>query len=129
VEAGSAPAIPPPLELECLKALWSLGEGNVRQVRQELSNTRRLAYTTVMTVLDRLARKGVISRRKAGRAYLYAPRISRETLRRVAVRQLVDSFFGGNEEALGAWLAGGIPASDGAQPHKETEAPLDTALL
>lgn len=129
MEAGSAPAIPPPLELECLKALWSLGEGNVRQVRQELSNTRPLAYTTVMTVLDRLARKGVISRRKAGRAFLYAPQVSREALRRVAVRQLVDSFFDGNQDALNTWLEGGVPASDGSHTREPPEAPLDTALL
>jgi predicted transcriptional regulator len=129
VDAGSGPAIPPPLELECLKALWNLGEGNVSQVRQELSGTRPLAYTTVMTVLDRLARKGVISRRKAGRAFLYAPQVSRETLRRVALRQLVDSFFDGSEEALNAWLGAGLPAPDGSKPREEPEAPLDTALL
>ena len=80
MDADSGPAIPPPLELECLKALWTLGEGNVSQVRQELAGTRPLAYTTVMTVLDRLAHKGVISRRKAGRAFLYVPQVSRETL-------------------------------------------------
>jgi len=129
VDAGSGPAIPPPLELECLKALWNLGEGNVSQVRQELSGTRPLAYTTVMTVLDRLARKAVISRRKAGRAFLYAPQVSRETLRRVAVRHLVDSFFDGSEEALNAWLTSVIPAPDGAEHRGEPEAPLDTALL
>ena len=129
MDAGSGPAIPPPLELECLKALWNLGEGNVSQVRQQLSGTRPLAYTTVMTVLDRLARKGVISRRKAGRAFLYAPQVSRETLRRVAVRQLVDSFFDGNEDALSAWLGGGLPAPDGTPPREEPGAPLDTALL
>ena len=127
--ADTVLAIPPPLELECLKALWTLGEGNVSQVRQELAGTRPLAYTTVMTVLDRLAHKGVISRRKAGRAFLYVPQVSRETLRRVAVRQLVDSFFDGDENALGDWLAGAMQAPDGSQAREEPEAPLDTALL
>ena len=48
--------IPPPLEVECLKALWALGEGNVKDVRRAMAGNRNLAYTTVMTVLDRLAR-------------------------------------------------------------------------
>jgi len=60
--------VPPPLELLCLNALWTLGEGNVRDVRQIVVRTRPLAYTTIMTVLDRLVRKGMLSRRKIGRA-------------------------------------------------------------
>ncbi|MCC6394611.1 MAG: BlaI/MecI/CopY family transcriptional regulator, partial [Bryobacterales bacterium] len=41
--------IPPPLELECLKALWAIGEGNVRAVQAQMEARRKLAYTTVMT--------------------------------------------------------------------------------
>jgi predicted transcriptional regulator len=65
--------VPPPLELLCLRALWSLGEGNVKDVLQIVMQTRSLAYTTVMTVLDRLVRKGKVSRRKVGRAFVYTP--------------------------------------------------------
>ena len=68
----------PPLELECLKALWSLGEASVKDVQAALVRDRKLAYTTVMTILERLARKGGVMRRKSGRAYLYSPRLSRE---------------------------------------------------
>ncbi|MEK7407556.1 MAG: BlaI/MecI/CopY family transcriptional regulator, partial [Acidobacteriota bacterium] len=74
--------IPPPLELECLKVLWQLGEGRVRDVRQALLPGRKLAYTTVMTVLDRLARKGGVERRKVGRSFLYWPLLSRDQVRR-----------------------------------------------
>ena len=63
--------IPPPLELECLKALWGLGEGTVRDVRQILVGNRNLAYTTVMTVLDRLEKRGGVSRRKNGRSFVF----------------------------------------------------------
>src|SRR4030095_9578911 len=65
--------LPPPLELQCLKALWVLGEGNVREVREYLLAERNLAYTTVMTVLDRLVRRGGVQRRKAGRSFIYSP--------------------------------------------------------
>jgi predicted transcriptional regulator len=97
---NGAREIPPPLELECLKALWTLGEGNVKDVRQALTGSRRLAYTTVMTVLDRLARKGGVARRKVGRSFVYAPVLSRSVLRRVAVQDLVDRFFEGSQQAL-----------------------------
>ena len=56
--------IPPPLELECLSVLWRLGESSVRTVQEALAASRPLAYTTVMTMLERLARKQLVSRRK-----------------------------------------------------------------
>lgn len=119
--------IPPPLELECLKALWQLGEGNVRDVRDVLAK-RNLAYTTVMTLLDRLVKKGGASRRKVGRYFVYSPALSREALQRLAVQELVDSFFGGSREALLAFLGGQAAASAPAQPVPEA-GDLDTVLL
>ncbi|HLK62372.1 MAG TPA: BlaI/MecI/CopY family transcriptional regulator [Bryobacteraceae bacterium] len=94
----------PPLELLCLNALWSLQEGNVREVRQIVGQARPLAYTTIMTVLDRLVKKGKITRRKAGRAFIYSPQASRDTMRRAAIRELLDGFFDGSEEQLMAFL-------------------------
>jgi predicted transcriptional regulator len=92
--------VPPPLELLCLKALWSLQEGNVSDVRREVAVVRPLAYTTIMTVLERLVRKGKVSRRKSGRAYQYSPTASRDSLRRVAIRELLEGFFDGSKEEL-----------------------------
>lgn len=128
--------IPPPLELECLKALWRLGDGTVKDVRKVLTEHRNLAYTTVMTVLDRLVRRGGVERRKAGRCFVYTPRLGREELRRLAVQELVNSFFDGSKEALLAYLAsegrasaaqaaGGRPA-DGEPPEEDS---LETVLL
>jgi predicted transcriptional regulator len=121
--------IPPPLEVECLKVLWTLGEGNVKDVRQALTESRDLAYTTVMTVLDRLSRKGRVARRKVGRSFVYVPVLSRAVLRRLAVRELVDRFFDGSPEALMRYLNDGdvevvvLPAPPAA------ETGLDTTLL
>ena len=138
----SVPAreLPPRLELECLKALWELGEGNVKQVRDALAAERALAYTTVMTVLDRLARRGGVDRRKVGRSFVYVPVLTRDCVRRLAVKDLVDSFFGGSSDELRDYLdAPAIPV--GAPPlamaaaavngHAEpsSEARLDTSLL
>jgi len=101
---GPPPEIPPPLELECLKALWTLGEGNVKDVREILTQSRKLAYTTVMTVLDRLEKRGKVERRKQGRVFVYTPAVSRDTLRRLAVEALVLDFFDGSELALVEYL-------------------------
>jgi predicted transcriptional regulator len=123
--------VPPPLELLCLKALWQLGEGNVKDVQQVVAQTRPLAYTTIMTVLERLAHKGKLTRRKQGRAFVYAPTMSEDEMRRVAVRELVDSFFGGSAEGLVRFL--GAPGTRAAAVHEapaaKEDARIDTVLL
>jgi predicted transcriptional regulator len=119
--------IPPPLEMLCLKALWSLGEGNVRDVRSLVAEAKPLAYTTVMTVLDRLARRNMVSRRKAGRAFVYAPQMSRDAMRRLALKEFVDCFFEGSEERLGDFLRRGGLAEPVAEIEPETG--MDAALL
>jgi len=118
--------IPPPLELECLKSLWKLGEGSVKDVRDDLAANRNLAYTTVMTLLDRLVKKGGAARRKAGRMFVYAPVLPRDHARRLAVQELVDSFFNGSREELLAFLQGQRAA---VSPVLSKDGELDTALL
>ena len=121
----TAREVPPPLELLCLKALWSLQEGNVRDVQQIVAQSRPLAYTTIMTVLDRLVRKGKLARRKVGRAFVYRPETPRDELRKVAIRELVDGFFDGSEEKLILFLRGEEQvAAAGAD-----ESRIDTVLL
>ena len=69
------------LEREVMTVLWDAAEPlTVRQVHESLSRDRDLAYTTVMTVLDRLAKKSVVVQQKADRAYRYAPAQSREEM-------------------------------------------------
>lgn len=97
---GASKGLPPTLELLCLRALWQLGEGTVHDVRKGVSKERVLAYTTVMTLLDRLEKRGCVTRRKPGRSYLYRPKISRDVLREQALKQLLDSFFDGSVDAL-----------------------------
>jgi predicted transcriptional regulator len=132
----------PSLELECMKALLRLGEANVHGIRASIWPKRPLAYTTVMTVMDRLARKGVVERRKQGRFHLYRPLISDTELRELALKRLLDEFFFGSREALRSYLkesdsknaalASEVnPASeeqvDQAIPHEEAGAPASDA--
>ena len=64
-----------PLEIQVMEILWERGESNVHDVIQRVG--RPLAYTTVMTTLDRLYKKGLLDRRKSDRAFIYLPRLSR----------------------------------------------------
>jgi predicted transcriptional regulator len=96
--------LPPPLEMACLNALWELGEGNVEEVRVCVSRARPLAYTTVLTLLDRLSRRGAVSRRKEGRGFRYQPSIDRDKLRRLALSQFLDHHFSGSVKSLRIFL-------------------------
>jgi BlaI family transcriptional regulator, penicillinase repressor len=93
-----------PLELECMSALWPMGEGTVRDLHRELSVSRKRAYTTVLTIMDRLAQKGIVTRRKVGRAYLYRANLSADEARLKAVEKIVAGFFAGSTAALAAHL-------------------------
>ena len=123
--------IPPPLEMLCLKALWMRGESNVKEVREMVARSRPLAYTTIMTVLERLVRKGKLTRRKVGRAFVYSLQASRESMRRAAIRELVDGFFDGSQEELIRFLMGAEPAPPAVTPPPPAlpEERIDTVLL
>jgi predicted transcriptional regulator len=81
-----------PLEERMLDALWLRGSATVRELMDECHD---LAYTTVMTTLDRLFKKKLLSREAEGRAFRYMPLVTREQLHREAAgeafRQLLDA--------------------------------------
>jgi BlaI family transcriptional regulator, penicillinase repressor len=105
-----------PLELDCMNILWPVGEGTVRDIRDRLAERRPRAYTTIMTIMDRLARKGIVERRKVGRAYLYRPNLSAEDARSQALVQVIENFFGGSKERLLGHL-NGVAASPAPAPR------------
>lgn len=91
-------------ELEVMEALWALGSGSVREIRERLPARKRPAYTTVQTIVYRLEEKGALRRaRKVGNAHVFEPLVTR----RAAVRRLLDDlldFFGGSPQTLVAQL-------------------------
>jgi predicted transcriptional regulator len=84
-----------PLEQRLLEALWQRGHATVRDLLSGDGDFQGLAYTTLMTTLDRLFKKNLLSRAVEGRAFRYAPRFSREELHREvageAFRQLIEA--------------------------------------
>jgi predicted transcriptional regulator len=81
------------LETAVMEVLWARGQGRVQEVARWLD--RRLAYTTVMTTLDRLFKKGLLDRSKQKRAFVYAPRMSRPEWERHRAAELVAGFLNG----------------------------------
>jgi predicted transcriptional regulator len=89
-----------PLELECMTTLWSLQAGTVREIRDTLAERRPRAYTTIMTIMDRLARKQIVTRQRIGRAWRYQANLSQQEARTHAISQVLESFFGGSARDL-----------------------------
>jgi predicted transcriptional regulator len=81
------------LEFELMEILWTHGESIVRDVVPKLS--RPLAYTTVMTTLDRLFKKGLLDRHKSDRTFVYSPSFSRQEWERRRAGNLVAGFLSG----------------------------------
>jgi BlaI family transcriptional regulator, penicillinase repressor len=114
-----------PLELECLSVLWPLGEGTVRDIHRALAASRPRAYTTVLTIMDRLEQKGIVTRRKVGKAFHYQARLSAEEARLKAVQKIVEGFFDGSPDALAAHLStlGGSAREILSPPPAAVDAP------
>lgn len=87
---------PTELELEILKVLWREGGCTVREVREGLQESRRLAYTSVQTVLNIMTKKKYLERSKCGRSFLYHSRISEEATLRGILLDTVDRLFQGS---------------------------------
>jgi predicted transcriptional regulator len=118
--------LPPPLEMICLNALWEIGEGNVEDVRRVVASSKPLAYTTVLTLLDRLTRRGAVSRRKEGRGFRYQPTVERDKLRWMALRQFLEYHFDGSAAKLRIFLE--APVKDKTVTPSETSLEMAFAL-
>lgn len=83
-------------ELEVLKVLWERGPSTVRDVLERLhARNRRVAYTTVLTVLTRLDQKGMVASDRSEHAYVYRARVTREKVTLARVRAMVRDLYDG----------------------------------
>lgn len=91
-----------PAEFNVMKALWSLGRATVAETRAALARRdgAELAYTTVMTLLGRLAAKGAVAVDKDREPYVYAPAFRRESILRDRLRSFLSDVFDGDSHAM-----------------------------
>ena len=116
-----------PLELAIMKSLWRRRSGLVKDVQPDLLPGRKLAYTTVMTVMDRLFKKGILRRTKKSRAHVYEPVYSEAAVRADAVSSLIDNFFDGSESRLKTYLSGN--GEQPPPPDESSEAPRARVMI
>jgi BlaI family transcriptional regulator, penicillinase repressor len=88
------------LQLAVMRVLWDRGESTVVDVQQALLPDRRLALTTVATILSRLEKRGVVLHRAVGRQFSYRAKITERSAKRSAVDRLTETLFGGSATAL-----------------------------
>jgi predicted transcriptional regulator len=91
------------LERQVLEETWRQGETSVRDVF--IAFDERVAYTTLMTTLDRLYKKRLLSRRKGGRAFLYSPLVTREELEQGIREDVIEGLLGRGAEGVEPVLA------------------------
>ncbi len=87
-------------EMEVLQHVWRLGNATVAQVQEEILRSRKIAYTTIMTVMKKLADKGYLTYEKDGATYVYEPARSQEEVQQKLITNLVDKAFNGSPFAL-----------------------------
>ena len=87
-------------ELEIMKVVWERPTATVRDVYETLRARRKVAYTTVMTMMKILETKGYLSRKQVDRAYVYRPAQPKQRVIRDMVRDFVNRVFNGSAEPL-----------------------------
>ena len=87
-------------EIEVLNIIWELGSASVADVRERILENRDIAYTTVMTVMRKLADKGYLSFTEDGKSYVYSPEVPAREVRGSLLRDLLARVFQGSHHEL-----------------------------
>ena len=112
-DKGSRPGeIHGELQTQLMAVVWRLGEATVEQVRSNLPSRYRSAYTTVQTVLNRLAERGLLKRERQGNTIVYSPRLSEAEY---VGRAVESTLAGASSEARQAVLAELVASLDGSE--------------
>src|ERR1041385_3488458 len=97
--------VPTDQELEMLKVVWQRGEATVREVFRDLAAQRKIAYTTVLTMMGILEQKGHLKKTAGDRAYVYHPAKPQQQVVRSMVQEFVHRVFNGSARPLLVHLA------------------------
>ena len=88
------------VELELMTVLWKLKEGSVNDVLEQLPKERKLAYTSVSTILRILEQKGILKTRKEGRGHIYIPTLEKKEYEAQTIQHVMKTVFDGAPVAL-----------------------------
>lgn len=101
-----------PLEQDVMDAVWALGDATVRDVHDRLKADRKIAYTTVMTTMTRLAAKGMLDRDTEGLAHVYRAAVSRDSYARSTVGNVLSWLLDRYPEPAASYLAEVVDDAD-----------------
>ncbi len=88
-------------ELTVLSLLWQSKESSAPEIHKNISKTRKVTYSTVKTIVDRLEKKGAIKRTKnKGRTIFYTPTVQQSATQKPLVQKFIDKVFAGNPRLL-----------------------------
>ena len=123
-----------PGEFELMEIVWSMPEASVRQVWEKVCLRRAVAYTTVMTILQKMHRKGVLSQTKKGKAYVYSAAINRQRALEEVVEGIISTYFNGLPNNLLRFVHTEVSPPEkavalGARAEEERDSSLDEFLL
>ena len=104
---------PSDVEMQVLSALWEHGPSTVRDVMDRLPDGKPRAYTTVLTILQGMDRKGLVTRTQEGTAHVFHPAVERPEVERPLMRKLLSHVFGGDPSRVVQALLESTDVSDG----------------
>ena len=87
-------------ELRLMRVLWEKGHATVGEVVDAVATRPKPAYNTVLTLLRIMEKKGYVTHRKEGRAFIFVPNVARADASRSALRSLLNRFFDGSPKLL-----------------------------
>lgn len=87
-------------ELEILQILWKNGTATVRDVHEELAQTKDVGYTTTLKLMQIMHEKGLVKRDESMRTHIYQPAVNKEKTQKHLLTKMIDSLFGGSSTQL-----------------------------
>ncbi|MFA5881438.1 MAG: BlaI/MecI/CopY family transcriptional regulator [Eubacteriales bacterium] len=106
------------LEAEVMKIVWKADRVTVRDVYEKLRPEKNLAYTTIMTIMSRLAGKGLLQKEPQGNAYLYSPTISESDFAKQVVSEVLDGLLEEFSEPAISHMVDKLGAEDAVKLEK-----------
>ncbi len=100
------------LEYAALAALWELGPSSAREVHERVGEPKGLVYTTTAKVLDRLHDKGLVARKKSGKAFIYQAKVARDVIEQARAKDAVTRMLGDEPRPAMAALVDAVEAVD-----------------
>ena len=88
------------LEIAVMERLWTFGATSAKEMHEQLAAARNITANTVQSTMERLYKKGLLSREKVSHAYIYAPIVSRENLLAKMIDNVVGKLSGGHTEVM-----------------------------